>query len=126
MIERRGFVRMALAGGLVAPLVLTACSRETVHRVGFLSPDEPPSDAENQDWPPLRQFGWIEGKNIAWENRYAGDKLPAAARELVGLKVDMIVTDGTRATLAAKDATTTIPIVMYTAGDPVGMGIVPN
>jgi len=128
VIDRRGFVRMALSGGLVAPLVLTACSRETVHRLGFLSPDEPPSDAENQDWPPLRPFGWIEGKNIAWENRYTGgsDKLPAAARELVGLKVEMIVTDGTRATLAAKDATTTIPIVMYSAGDPVAMGIVPS
>ena len=128
MIDRRGFVRMALARGLVAPLVLTACSRETVHRLGFLSPDEPSSDAENQDWPPLRQFGWIEGKNIVWENRYTGgsDKLGAAARELVGLKVELIVTDGTRATLAAKDATATIPIVMFSAGDPVGMGIVPN
>ena len=128
MIDRRGFVRMALAGGLVAPLVLTACSRETVHRLGFLSPDEPPSDAENQDWPALRQLGWIEGKNIVWEYRYAGgsDKLPAAARELVGLKVEMILAEGTRATLAAKDATTTIPIVMWGAGDPVAMGIVPT
>jgi putative ABC transport system substrate-binding protein len=129
MIDRRGFVRMALAGGLVAPLVLSACSRETVHRVGYLSPDEPPSDAEiNQDWPALRQLGWIEGKNIAWENRFAGgsDKLPAAARELVGLKVEMILAAGTRATLAAKDATTTIPIVMESAGDPVAMGIVPG
>ena len=128
MIDRRGFVRMALAGGLVAPLVLTACSRETVHRLGFLSPDEPPSDAENQDWPALRQLGWIEGKNIAWEYRYTGgsDKLPAAARELVALKVEMILTGGTRATLAAKDATTTVPIVMWSAGDPVAMGIVPS
>jgi putative ABC transport system substrate-binding protein len=128
MIDRRGFVRMALAGGLVAPLVLTACSRETVHRLGYLTPEEPPNAEDQFDWPALRQLGWIEGKNIAWENRYAGgsDKLPGAARELVGLKVEMIVTAGTRATLAAKDATTTIPIVMYSAGDPVGMGIVPN
>jgi putative ABC transport system substrate-binding protein len=126
MIDRRAFVHMALAGGLVAPLVLTACSRETVHRLGFLSPGEPPSGAENQDWPALRQLGWIEGKNIAWENRFAGgsDKLPAVARELVGLKVEMILADGTRATLAAKDATTTIPIVMWSAADPVAMGIV--
>ena len=128
MIDRRGFVRMGLAGGLVAPLVLTTCSRETVHRLGFLSPAEPPSDAENQDWPALRQLGWIDGKNIAWEYRYTGgsEKLAAAARELVGLKVEMILADGTRATLAAKDATTTIPIVMWGAADPVAMGIVPT
>jgi len=77
----------------------------------------------------LRELGWIEGKNIAFERRYAEnrlDRLPALAAELVDLKVDVIVAAGTLAPLAAKRATTTIPIVMTAAGDPVGSGLVPN
>jgi putative ABC transport system substrate-binding protein len=75
----------------------------------------------------LRELGWIEGKNIVFEYRHANndlDRLPALAAELVELKVDVIVTRGTAAPLAAKKATSTIPIVMAAAGDPVGTGIV--
>src|SRR5262247_3025701 len=70
----------------------------------------------------LSKLGWIEGKNIRIEYRYSEgreDRLPGLAAELVGLKVDVIVTSISPDTLAAKKATTTIPIVMASA-DPVG------
>ena len=75
----------------------------------------------------LREHGYVEGQNIAFEYRYAAgraDKLPALAAELVRLKVDVIVTESNVAALAAKHATQTIPIVMAIAGDPVKAGVV--
>ena len=75
----------------------------------------------------LGKLGWIERKNIAIEYRFAEQKperIPELAAELVRLKVDLIVTSGGRAVLAAKSATTTIPIVMALASDPVGAGLV--
>src|SRR4029077_9839687 len=75
----------------------------------------------------LSKLGWIEGKNITIEYRFAEQKLerlPELAAELVGLKVDLIVVTGPPQTLATKSATTTIPIVMVSAGDPVGQGLV--
>jgi putative tryptophan/tyrosine transport system substrate-binding protein len=75
----------------------------------------------------LRALGWIEGQNYVLELRFAegqADRFPAFAAELVKLKVDVIVTAGPPPTRAAKDATTTIPIVMATHGDPVGRGVV--
>ena len=74
----------------------------------------------------LSKLGWVEGKNIAIEYRFAEQKterLPELAADLVRLKVDLIVVPA-RAALAAKKATTTIPIVMANAGDPVGAGLV--
>jgi putative ABC transport system substrate-binding protein len=75
----------------------------------------------------MRESGWIEGKNIVFEGRYADnrlERLPALAEELVRLNVDVIVAIGTLAPLAAKRATSTIPIVMTAAGDPLGSGLV--
>ena len=75
----------------------------------------------------LRKLGWIEGKNIAIEYRFAeqkNERVPELAADLVRLKVDLIVVAGTRPALAAKSATTTIPIVITVAGDPVGAGLV--
>jgi len=76
----------------------------------------------------LRELGWVEGKNIAFEYRFAegkGDeRLKELAAELVHLKVDIIVARATTGALAAKQATSTIPIVMWNIGDPVGAGIV--
>ena len=75
----------------------------------------------------MRDFGYVEGKNIVIEFRWAEgkyDRLPELAAELVGLKVDVIVTSGTPGTRAAKRATATIPIVMAEiGGDPVASGI---
>ena len=75
----------------------------------------------------LRKLGWIEGKNITIEYRFAeqkNERLPELAAELVRLKVDLIVISGIPTPLAAKKATTTIPIVMTTSPDPVGVGLV--
>ena len=75
----------------------------------------------------LSKLGWIEGKNITIEYRFAeqkNERLPELAADLVRLKVDLIVVAGTPSALAAKRATTTIPIVMANAGDPVGAGLV--
>jgi len=75
----------------------------------------------------LRQLGYVEGKNILIEYRYAegkSERLPDLVAELVRLKVDIIVTTGPSATLAAKKASGTIPIVIASAADPVGSGLV--
>jgi putative ABC transport system substrate-binding protein len=75
----------------------------------------------------LSKLGWIEGKNIAIEYRFAeqkSERLPELAAELVRLKVDLIVVTSGPSALAAKKATTSIPIVMANAGDPVGEGLV--
>jgi len=75
----------------------------------------------------LRELGYLEGQNVAFESRFGEgkpDRLPRLAAELIGLKADVIVTSGTPATQAAKQATRTIPIVMTNNADPVGAGLV--
>ena len=75
----------------------------------------------------LSKLGWIEGKNIVIEYRFAeqkNERLPELAADLVRLKVDLIVVSGSHSALAAKKATTTIPIVMASVTDPVGAGLV--
>jgi putative tryptophan/tyrosine transport system substrate-binding protein len=77
----------------------------------------------------LRELGWIEGKNFIFVNRFANnrlDHLPDLANELVALNVDLIVAGGTLAPLAAKRATSTIPIIMSLTGDPLASGLVTN
>ena len=97
-----------------------------IARIGVLrlgSPPEPQIDAFRQR---LRDLGYVEGKNIAFEYRYADGKLdrfPILAAELVRLKVDVIFTGNTPAALAAKKATTTIPIVVAGGSDPVATGL---
>src|SRR5262245_15843238 len=100
-----------------------------VFRIGFLDNSTASGmavlvDAFRQE---LSKLGWIEGKNITIEYRYGEgkqDRLPELAAELVHLKVDLIVTSGAPAPVAAKKATTTIPIVITSVGDPVGTGLV--
>jgi putative ABC transport system substrate-binding protein len=100
---------------------------EKVYRVGVLAPEGMHAIESFRER--LRQLGWIEGKNIRFDYRSAeGDdtRQPALAAELVALPVDLILTWGTPATLAAKNATATIPIVMGSIGDPVTVGVLPN
>jgi putative ABC transport system substrate-binding protein len=100
-----------------------------VPRIGFLDPSTASGmagllEAFREE---LSKLGWIEGKNITIEYRFAEQKperLPEIAADLVRLKVDLIVATGGPPALAAKKATTTIPIVMAHAGDPVGAGLV--
>jgi putative ABC transport system substrate-binding protein len=111
---------------LAAPLVTDAQQSATIPRLGLLA-----ATGDAALWEPLRQglrdLGYVEGKNIVLEyRRSAGrsERLPDLAAELVRLKVDIIVTEGTPATSAAKRATTTIPIVMAYTGDPLSSGLV--
>jgi ABC-type uncharacterized transport system substrate-binding protein len=124
--------------GLFAIVVaLTVCGARTeaqqtgkIFRIGFLDPSTAAGsavlvDACRQE---LSKLGWIEGKNITIEYRFGENKgtahLPELAADLLRLKVDLIVVTDTPASLAAKSATTTIPIVMASSGDPVGSGLV--
>jgi putative ABC transport system substrate-binding protein len=122
-------VTLAL-GLLVAPLAAEAQPAGKVYRVGILAPGFPPSDAERQRGPfrqMLRELGWVVGQNLVLEERWAEgqyDRLPEFAGELVRLPVDVITTAGTLATAAAKQATSAIPIVMFSGGDPVSNGFV--
>src|SRR5436190_2484719 len=100
-----------------------------VPRIGYLVANFPsPNPVRSEAFRPgLRELGYVEEKNIVIEWRYAEgklDSLPALAAELVRLKVDVIVTGGPPLTRAAKEATTTIPIVMAQDPDPVGNGFV--
>ena len=99
-----------------------------VPRIGFLTAASASSQASRLDAfrQGLRELGYVEGKNIVIEYRYAEglDRLPALAAELVRLKVAVIVTGGAAGTRTAKQATTTIPIVMTQDPDPVGNGFV--
>jgi putative ABC transport system substrate-binding protein len=118
------------ASAFTAPLVLLAQQAPTkVRRIGLLSTLSP-SDAVL--WHQafrlgLRDLGWVEGKNISIEYRYAegrNDRLPDLAADLVRLKVDIIVTSFTTDTLVAKNATKAIPIVIAAVSDPVASGLV--
>ena len=97
-----------------------------VRRIGILGTGGGTQVEAELEAAPLRAFGWVEGQNLLIERRVAErvELLRPLAEELVRLKVEIIVTWGTPATLAAKSATTTIPIVIASAGDPVRSGLV--
>src|SRR5262245_8661934 len=119
------------------PSVATAQQPGKVYRIGFLSFWSPPSpstpDGQQRSsflqpfWQGMRKLGLIEGQNIVMEERWADiqfERMPALAAELVELKVDLIVAEESLATVAAKQATSTIPIVMVNSLDAVKTGLV--
>src|SRR6266404_882936 len=122
---------LARAGALMAPLVSFAQQLAKVPRIGFLGNSTAALEA-NLIGPfreGLRDLGYVEGRNVLIEYRWAEgqyDRFPALIGELLALKVAVIVTAGTPATLAVKKATTSVPVVMTAVGDPVGTGIVPS
>jgi putative ABC transport system substrate-binding protein len=114
---------------LSAPPTTLAQETGKTFRFGFLSPGG--AEQDSFLWSPLldvlRERGWAEGRNLAFERRYAEgdyDRLPDLAAELVRLKLDLLVARGGPAALAAKRATATIPIVIWGATDPVSIGLV--
>src|SRR5215471_15582833 len=121
---RREFITLIGSAVIAAPFAVTAQRSMEVRRVGVLA---------NEPWPPLeglrdgmRGLGYVEKQGLQFEYRFAegrAERLPALASELVKLPVDAIIAWGTPASLAAHQATSTIPIVM-SSGDPVGAGIV--
>jgi putative ABC transport system substrate-binding protein len=127
VIGRRHFVLSLLVAGLAAPLAPFAQSQATIPLIGLLMPESLSVEAPRIDAvrSGLREYGYIERKNIAFEIRSADghyDRLPGLAAELVAGKVDVIVVFGTKAIAAAMQATTTIPIVDPVMGDPVAYG----
>jgi putative ABC transport system substrate-binding protein len=124
-MRRRAFLTL-LGGAAMWPLAARAQQAGKVARIGYLSPGSASVriDAFRQG---LRELGYVEEKNILIEYRFAEgnfDRLADLAAQLVQLKVDVIVAEATQASLAAKDATRTIPIVMLIVADPVGFGLV--
>ncbi len=129
MNTRRKLLVALGAGALATPLASFAQQQGKVWRIGFLGSGTATGYTRQVDALRLglSELGYLEGKNIAIEFRWAEDKndrLPDLAAELVRLNVDVIVTHGTPGTRAAKEATTTIPIVMAASGDAVATGLV--
>jgi ABC-type uncharacterized transport system substrate-binding protein len=125
-VDRRAFIGTLAGGLLAAHHAAEAQQPPKTARIGFLSLSSGPTPTMDIS-PGLRELGWIEGKNLTIEYRWAAsreDQLPALAAELARLKVDVIVTASTPAAWAAKRATTTIPIVATFVADPLGSGLV--
>src|SRR5215472_3983529 len=127
---RKKFIPLALTALLFA-LCICAGAQEPakVWRIGVLVSSSASLNASRDDAfrQGLREIGYVEGKNIVIEYRYAegkSDRLPSLAAELVRLQVDVIVTAGPVVTRTLKQATSTIPIIMAQDSDPVGSGMV--
>ena len=122
-MDRRTFIGGVAGGLLAAPLAARAQQVGKVYRIGILETIPAAQNAANLDAlrKGLRDLGYVEGRNLIIEYRSAdgrAERFPDLASELVRLKVDLIVTRGTPAAKAAKNATGTIPVVMATMGDP--------
>jgi len=125
-MQRRSFI-VLLVGAAVWPLSARAQQAVKPHRIGILSPDLPPPGFLEAFRQGLRELGYVEGQNIAFEVRNAegyGQRLAPLANQLVRLKVDVILAINTPSVQAAKNASATIPIVMTRIADPVKSGLV--
>jgi putative tryptophan/tyrosine transport system substrate-binding protein len=128
-VDRRAFLGALASGLIAAPLAAEAQQAAKTARIGLLFSTTPAAAARAFEAfrQRLRELGYVEGKTVAFQARYAEgrfERLPELARELVGLKVDVIVTATDASVAAVKRETQTIPIVMTNSGDPVGSGFV--
>lgn len=130
-MDRRAF--FATVGGSLLAAPVAALGQQVAGKVALIGlPDYSTPDAARLNWwqafrQAFRELGYVEGQNVRFEARWAQgrpDRLPGLAAELVRLRVDVVVTGGSEAARAAKQATATIPIVMTTGSDPVKLGIV--
>jgi putative ABC transport system substrate-binding protein len=128
-LKRREFI--ALLGGAAAARPLAARAQQAARRptIGYMGANTPVVESQRTAAfvQRLRELGWIEGRNVAVEYRWAegrNERFAEIAAELVQLKVEVIVTAGTAAVVAAKQATSVIPIIFALGGDPVGTGLV--
>jgi putative tryptophan/tyrosine transport system substrate-binding protein len=128
-MRRRDFIKSIASIAASWPLAARAQQAGKIYRIGFLANDPtiPTQPAYQAFLDGLRESGFIEGKNIIIERRFAEGALDRNANlvaELIRLQVDVLVTSANPATLAAKRATTKIPVVMMNVSDPVGQGLV--
>src|SRR5215831_2584725 len=129
-MDRRTFLAGTGAVLLAAPLAVEAQQAGKVHRIGYLG-TSPPSGTAAPLWNAflqgLRDHGYVEGQNLVIERRYSegkAERLPDLAAELVRLRIELIVAPSTPAAHAAKQVTSTTPIVTVVAGDPIATGLV--
>jgi putative ABC transport system substrate-binding protein len=122
-MKRRDFIAATMAL-LVSPR--RSLAQGTRRRIGFLNIDEPVPAIQKAWLDGLRNYGWIDGRNLIIEYRYAPsqDRLPALAAELVALRPDLLIATNPPAAVALKSATASIPIVFVAVADPVGIGLV--
>ena len=127
-MRRRDFISLFGGAAVAWPLAVRAQQPNKVYRIGVLERIPPNLNSANftalRDG--LQQLGYTEGQNLVIEYRSADgrdDRFLGLARELLALKLDIIVTRGTPAAIAAKSATSTVPVVMAASGDPVGVGL---
>jgi putative tryptophan/tyrosine transport system substrate-binding protein len=129
-MERREFITLLVSAALMGPRIARAQKPAAkIWRLGVLQPGAPPDPLVDALKERLKELGYSEGHNIAYEYRWAEGKLyrlPELAKELVDLNVDVITTLSTPAAIAAQKATQTIPVVFTGVGDPVGSGVVSN
>jgi len=128
-LDRRNVIAALASLGSLFPGALLRAQPSKVWRIGFLGAPSAAGYAGNiaAFRRGLRELGYIEGKNVAIEERWADGKyerLPELARELIQLKVDLIVTTTTPAARAAQQSTTTLPILAVNVADPIGSGLV--
>ena len=128
-MKRRHFIKLVGGMAMACPFVLHAQPLARVARIGFLGSASASGSAKSVEAlrTGLRDLGYVEGKNVVTEFRWAEgryDRLSALVTDLIRLKVDLIVTHGTPGTRAAKKATSTIPIVMAISGDAIATGLV--
>jgi putative ABC transport system substrate-binding protein len=126
--RRREFIKM-LGGAAAAVWPLAAAAQQPARlvRIGMLA--SLPLPPQQRFARKLQEYGYVAGRNLQLEQRFAegkDDRYPALAAELIALPVDIVVTWGTPAAIAVKQATSTTPIVMAASGDPVSVGIVTN
>jgi putative ABC transport system substrate-binding protein len=128
VISRRVFLGTLAGGLLAAPFTAGAQPAANIARIGWLGANPAPGRQMREAFlQGLRDLGYVEGRNVVIEYRFAEGKLeryPALAAELVALKVDVMVAPITPAALAAKQATKTIPIIFASVGDPITDGLV--
>ena len=128
-MDRRTFVTLVAGMGLLEPLVVCAQKAGKVFRIGLLLPDSEPTPERPIEilLAGLRALGWVEGKNLLIDTRWAGPnpgRQRDLAAELKALPVALIIALGTTSIRAARDGAPGVPVVMINAGDPVGAGLV--
>jgi putative ABC transport system substrate-binding protein len=128
-MKRREFITLLGGATAIWPLAARAQQAGKVHRIGFLGSATAGGSAKEVESlrTGLREFGYVEGTNIVVEFRWAEgiyDRLPHLVAELIATNVDVLITHGTPGTRVAKQATTTIPIVMAISGDAIATGLV--
>jgi len=129
MMDRRTFLTGAGAVLLASPLSAGAQQTGKVYRIGFLRAGKTPKPWVEAFQQGLRERGYVDGQNVVVEFRFTDgsvDQLPRLAEELVRLKVDVILASAAPPALAAKKATTSVPIVFVNVFDPVELGLIPS